>query len=633
MTGLRTAGAAAMMAAFAAAAELSAQSMTGMNMSMDSVRGSGDMIIPMLRNPMLPGLRGVSPSVDPFLPGEGVDTAALAWATPREILDLADGDTVALDAQIVKRRIGGRTFVMYGFNGQYPGPLLRVAQNTSVVVRFTNSIDLPSTIHWHGLRLDHRFDGVPGVTQDEVPPGGEFAYELVFPDAGLYWYHPHVREDIQQDGGLFGNMMVASEREDYFGPASREEFLMVDDLLVEDGQLFPYGRSVSNFTIMGRFGNLMLVNGEERYEATVRPGEVVRFFVTNVSNSRTYNLGFAWPAAGAGAHQGVQGRQGHDAPAGRDAPDGRHGHDAPAGLPMKLVGTDLSRFEREMMVESLVIAPAERYTVEVRFPEAGAYPLLNQVQVVDHMRGVFYAAVDTLGVVTVAGEPTHGAEALAASHAHLRADPVLDAELADFRPHFGRPVDHELLLTVDIEGLPILVQQFISIDTIYRAPVEWTDGMPNMNWLSTANEVRWILRDVSAGAAEAQSAEVPSAQAARPDTGVQPADAAAPSAAPENDQIDWRFRLGDVVKIRLRNDADAFHPMHHPIHLHGQRFLVLSRDGVPNRNLAWKDTVLIPVGSTVDILMEASNPGEWMIHCHIAEHLDAGMMGSFTVVP
>ncbi len=98
-----------------------------MSMSMDTVRGSGDMIMMMLRNPMLPGLRGVSPSVDPFLPGEGVDTASLAWATPREILHVADGDTVALEARIVKRRIGGRAFVMYGFNGQYPGPLLRVA--------------------------------------------------------------------------------------------------------------------------------------------------------------------------------------------------------------------------------------------------------------------------------------------------------------------------------------------------------------------------------------------------------------------------------------------------------------------------------------------------------------------------
>jgi len=535
-----------------------------MSMSTDTIRGSGDMIMMMLRNPMLPGLRGVSPSVDPFLPGEGVDTASLAWATPREILHVADGDTIAIEARIVKRRIGGRTFVMYGFNGQYPGPLLRVAQNTRIVVRFTNSIDLPSTIHWHGLRLENRFDGVPDVTQPPVPPGGEFIYEIVFPDAGLYWYHPHVREDIQQDGGLYGNMFVEPARSDYFGPATREEFIMVDDLLVDGDELLPWGRDASNFTIMGRFGNVMLVNGEERYAATVRPGEVVRFFVTNVSNTRSYNLSFA-------------------------------GHD------MKLVGTDLSRFQREMMVESLVISPAERYIVEVRFPAAGTYALLNQVQVVDHMRGTFYAAVDTLGAVVVEGPEVEEADALLSSHSIMRTDAVLEAELAEYRPHFDRPVDHALLLTVDIEGLPILVQQFISIDTIYRPPVEWTDGMPNMNWLSTSNEVRWILRDETAGT--------------------------------ENAEIDWRFRLGDVVKIRLRNDADAFHPMHHPIHLHGQRFLVLSRDGVPNRNLAWKDTVLVPVGSTVDLLMEASNPGEWMIHCHIAEHLDAGMMGSFTVVP
>ena len=549
-----------------------------MSMPMDSVRGSGDMIIPMLRNPMLPGLRAVSPSVDPFLPGEGVDTASLAWATPREILHIADGDTVALEARIVKRRIGGRTFVMYGFNGQYPGPLLRVAQNTKIVIRFTNSIDLPSTIHWHGLRLENRFDGVPDVTQPPVPPGGEFIYEVVFPDAGLYWYHPHVREDIQQDGGLYGNMMVDPARPDYFGPATREEFLMVDDLLVDGDELLPYGRDAANFTIMGRFGNVMLVNGEERYAANVRPGEVVRFFVTNVSNTRSYNLSFA-------------------------------GHD------MKLVGTDLSRFQREMMVESLVISPAERYIVDVRFPAAGTYALLNQVQVVDHMRGTFYAAVDTLGAVVVEGPAVEEADALLSSHSIMRTDAVLEAELAQYRPHFDRPVDHELLLTVDIQGLPILVQQFISIDTIYRPPVEWTDGMPNMNWLSTSNEVRWILRDVTGYGTDAA------------DTGE------APAGAPENADIDWRFRLGDVVKIRLRNDADAFHPMHHPIHLHGQRFLVLSRDGVENRNLAWKDTVLVPVGSTVDLLMEASNPGEWMIHCHIAEHLDAGMMGSFTVVP
>ena len=234
---------------------------------------------------------------------------------------------------------------------------------------------------------------------------------------------------------------------------------------------------------------------------------------------------------------------------------------------MKLVGTDLSRFEREMMVESLVISPAERYIVEVRFAAAGTYALLNQVQVVDHMRGTFYAAVDTLGAVIVEGPAVAEADTLLSSHSIMRTDAVLEVELAGFRPHFDRPVDHELLLTVDIEGLPILVQQFISIDTTYRPPVEWwTDGMPNMNWLSMSNEVRWILRDVTGRGPDGAS------------TGD------APGGAPENAEIDWRFGLGDVVKIRLRNDADAFHPMHHPIHVHGQRFC---------RAMGWRTAILL----------------------------------------
>ncbi len=71
--------------------------------------------------------------------------------------------------------------------------------------------------------------------------------------------------------------------------------------------------------------------------------------------------------------------------------------------------------------------------------------------------------------------------------------------------------------------------------------------------------------------------------------------------------------------------------MQHPIHLHGQRMLVVARDGIPVNNLVWKDTALVPVGSTVDLLIDASNPGAWMLHCHIAEHVEAGMHTVFTV--
>ena len=99
-----------------------------------------------------------------------------------------------------------------------------------------------------------------------------------------------------------------------------------------------------------------------------------------------------------------------------------------------------------------------------------------------------------------------------------------------------------------------------------------------------------------------------------------------------NGAIDWAFTVGDRVKIRLVNEMDSDHPMHHPFHIHGAgRFLILSRDGEPEPNLVWKDTVLVRAGQTVDILLDVTNPGLWMAHCHIAEHTESGMMFSFNV--
>ena len=99
-------------------------------------------------------------------------------------------------------------------------------------------------------------------------------------------------------------------------------------------------------------------------------------------------------------------------------------------------------------------------------------------------------------------------------------------------------------------------------------------------------------------------------------------------------RIDWRFRVGDQVKIRIVNEMDSDHPMHHPFHIHGAgRFLILARDGITEPNLVWKDTVLVPTGQTVDILLDVTHAGVWMAHCHIAEHHESGMMLTFTVDP
>ncbi len=530
--------------------------------------------------PMLPGIMALRPRVNPYLP-EAPPPERLPQVRPRRLVRLGDGGTLDLEAGFVRRDIGDRSVVMMAFNGQQPGPLVQVPEDATVFVNFTNRTPLPTAVHWHGVRLENRFDGVPGVTQDPVEPGASFRYRIRFPDAGIYWYHPHHREDVQQELGLYGNLLVDPSRPEHYSPVNREQVLMLDDLLLDEDGIVPFGETSSNYALMGRFGNVLLVNGEPEYSLRVRRGEVVRFFLTNASNTRTFNLSFA--------------REGSDLP--EEVP--ASGENAPGPLPIKVVASDVSKFERETMVEGVVIAPAERYVVEVRFGEAGEFALANRVQAISHREGVFFGESRVMGRVSVDPEPA------AVDHVHVfrnlreNADVVRDIDV--YRERFDRPVDRSLDLTLEVRDLPRAVEQSMLYDWVYFNPVEWSGTMPTMNWASDGAQARWILRE--------------------PETGR------------ENMDIRWSFRVGDVVKIRIHNDRNAFHAMQHPLHIHGQRFLVLSRNGVPNDNLVWKDTVLLPVGSTTDVLLELSNPGRWMVHCHIAEHLEAGMKFVFEVEP
>jgi len=503
---------------------------------------------------MLPAEMALRPEAMPWLPGQ---SGAAAPARPAEVVNLQNGDTLALVAGPVRRTIAGREYTMLGFNGQYPGPLLRVEQGAEVVVRLVNHLEVPTTVHWHGIRLENRFDGVPDLTQPAVAPGEEFLYRLRFPDTGVFWYHPHVREDMQQDLGLYGNIFVAPAAGANSGPG-RREFLILDDLLVGEAGLVPYGHETPTHAAMGRFGNVMLVNGETSWRATARPGEVVRFYLTNAANTRTFNLSFG------------------------------------AGIPIKVVGSDRGTYAREEWVESVFIAPAERYIVDVRFPAAGRVPLLNRVRAIDHVFGRFFDVTDTMGVVEVRGQPGQ-----APGFGRLAEGPEAGALDSLVAAYVGRAPERTLEVRVEFTGLPFVSLQLMRLDSIYFNPVEWEGTMPGMNWATTGTETRWILRDMDTGA--------------------------------ENRDIHWRFRRGSLVRIRLVGTRNTLHGMQHPIHMHGQRFLVLAVNGKRNPNPVWKDTVLLPAGGSLDLLAEMSNPGTWMLHCHIAEHLQSGMMMHFDV--
>ena len=554
------------------------------------------------------------------------DSTGLVDARPTDLVDLADGDQFDLRIAPVAKRLGDTTVRMLAYNGSIPGPTLRVRQDSEITVHVENQGDVEATVHWHGLRLENRYDGTH-QTQDPMLVGERFSARVAFPDPGLYWYHPHIREDYGQELGLYGNVLVEPADPDYWPPVHREVVLTLDDILLEDGKVAPFSREETTHAAMGRFGDVLLVSGETDLTLSAKHGEVVRFYLTNTANTRVFKV-------------------------------------ALPGARMKLVGGDSGHVEHEAFVDDVVLAPSERVVVDVLFDQSGDLGLEHHTP----------DRVYPLAAITVSQEQAE--PSLAEQFERLRCNDDMVAVRKGIAPHVEKEPDkilgfiaemdlgvpegdgpvvyacpmHPEVVSDEPSHCPECGMKLLAVAATYTCPmhldvttaepghcpkcgmkllpaqlvaeaggghehgpheahdhgeadgIEWEDDMVEVNRVTTPANMRWKLIDRETGA--------------------------------ENADIDWRFRVGDQVKIRLLNEMAGDHPMHHPFHVHGAgRFLVLSRDGVVEPNLVWKDTVLIRTGETIDILLDITNPGLWMAHCHIAEHHESGMMFSFNVAP
>jgi FtsP/CotA-like multicopper oxidase with cupredoxin domain len=587
-------------------------------------------------------------------------TEGLPEAQRPAVVELSNGDEFELEIVPVRKQIGEATVRMLAYNGSVPGPTLKVPQDSMITVHVANHGDMDATVHWHGIRVENRFDGTH-ETQAPIPIGDTFTYEVTFPDAGVYWYHPHIREDYGQELGLYGNLLVVPSEADYWPPAHRELLVTLDDVLIEEGRIAAFSESETTYVAMGRFGNTMLVSGESNLELEAKRGEVVRFYFTNTANTRVFNV--AVPRAR-----------------------------------MKLVGADSGHYEREELIEEALLAPSERVVVDVLFEEPGELALEHRTpektyrlaaihvkdepaepelsEHFDRMRtnaevealrdriAPFFEAPPDKTISFIAEMDEIGGEGVETGIYACPMDPDVVASWAAKCPKCGMklmpasaeaeapsafacPMHSEITatwaadcskcgMTLRATGSGPVAELDQTSETSHAGHhghghdhhaehgeqhahghhehhgdghaqgaaqgIEWEDDMVEVNRITTPSNTRWKLVDRDTGA--------------------------------ENAHIDWTFRVGDQVKLRLVNEMESDHPMPHPFHVHGAgRFVILARDGAVEPNLVWKDTVLVRTGETVDILLDVTNPGRWMAHCHIAEHHESGMMFSFNVVP
>jgi FtsP/CotA-like multicopper oxidase with cupredoxin domain len=389
-----------------------------------------------------------------------------------------------------------------GAAARVPGPLIEAKEGDLIIVHFRN--ELPedgTTVHFHGVRLPAEMDGA----HHALLPGEAFDHVFVARDAGTFWYHPHVRADEQIERGLYGALLVR-EREAPASPAER--VLILDDVkLAEDGDLA--GAWTDLDIAFGRQGNVLLVNGVPGPTLRAAAGSRERWRLVNTSNGRFFEL-------------------------------------ALAGRAFEVIGWDGGRINEPYIVETLPIAPGERYDV----------------------------------LVNVGGAPGDRIELRTLPSGHDHTAP-------------GSPPEVLLKLEID-EGTPGNAAPGQS------APID-----PLVIDAATQARVFALTEDING------------------------------KYGPQffiNGEF-WPFNvplqatLGDVEIWEIRNESDGAHPFH----LHGMFFQVLSRDGVPEDRLGWKDTVVVPRWATLRFAVQLGEPGRWMYHCQIPEHAERGMMGEVLV--
>jgi len=203
----------------------------------------------------------------------------VTWQNPAEAVDTHEDEhivQVAMTAAPATLTIRGESIEGYAYNDQVPGPTIRAKRGDVLRVDLTNNLDVPTTIHWHGMHVPYSMDGVTWST-DPIQPGESFMYAFELNQVGTYWYHPHFDTNRQVDLGLYG-MLIVEEADE---PTVDEEIVMVFDSWGEyqdadaEGHKHDSVGTIDTWTVSGQHG----------VRPRVDAGSVVRGRLLNASST------------------------------------------------------------------------------------------------------------------------------------------------------------------------------------------------------------------------------------------------------------------------------------------------------------------------------------------------------------
>jgi FtsP/CotA-like multicopper oxidase with cupredoxin domain len=448
--------------------------------------------------------------------------ALLSTTLPKLSLAMASADKAAtpqynyiLTAEPGKAAIaeGGESDIL-GFNGSFPAPLIRAKQGQLLRIKFINKLAEETTIHWHGIRIDIAMDGVPYLTQPPIPAGGSFIYEFTCPDAGTFWYHPHMNSVEQLGKGLVGALIVEERNK----PDYHDVIIGLKDWrLKKNGAYLPLSIPREAFRD-GTLGTIQTVNGQQKPVIDVPAGERLRLRFLNMDSTRVFNLSLR--------------RQ--------DA---------------KIIAIDGSPIPHPRKFEAHPTGAGMRLDIGFISPmESGI-----EIPVYD-MKGRFGIEICRLRTV---------------------ANPSAKTK----------------------SGIPALPANPIPAPDLNKAETlnftfEWAGALSPADQDGQVNHNFWLINRRAWSDHSHQHLPEPLA----------------------------KLSLGKSYIFELHNAT----PHHHPIHLHGLIFTVLSsdkRDIIPFHT----DTILLEKNERAKIAFVADNPGRWMFHCHVIEHMKTGLMGFITI--